>query len=949
MKRTRSIDPVAKAIQDLDSHDTQLREDAARLLGSMKEVRGVEPLMTALRRAWRGQSIFAFLHHEWAGHFASALGEIGDETAHPLLTELLMAALSCAEEDTVGFHLKVASALGRRGGARSLVHLLRAVAMDDGVLTGTDKATKPKSPFRQALMETIVRIQQIEGVAEELNLMCGVRPTEVFMATWSAWPPDGVASVASVVNALPKKKWAVVKSRATWALAVLAGNDALDVLIARLATADVNAALALALIGNPSVIDALTARLTEDDHRFQFAVVFALQMLKDPRAVGPLVAAFSNRRFACQGLAIDTLKKLEGSRALERLAPCVDVQLSILASDFPESIRSWRRTNAASAIRAIGEAGGLKPTALAPLLTAWLFEQDADIRNPLAKAISFACPESRPGNADGWDELYDAIARQLVAQVRNMTPDRQIAFVGLLGSKHYGWKYPALIELLRSRDASVSEAATKAVLEYPDGYHQVLAAAEAGSPSAMCAVGDAYRLGSQQVKRNCRAARKWYQKAAEQNHAEAMFRLGELLATGRGHTAGLGVDVPAGDLKQAIVWYQRAASRNRADAMFRLGELQEHGVGVAADLEEARVWYQRAAIAGDQNANKRVLAIEAEHTRRVEAAKQELQAMIGLKKVKEEVDRFDSVLRVQRVRRLRGLRIERQTYHFVFLGNPGTGKTTVARTIGKILHAYGALKKGHMVETDRAGLVGAYIGHTEVQTNAKINEALDGVLFIDEAYALAQADGARWDFGKQAIDVLVKRMEDDRDRLVVIVAGYPEPMEHFFDTNPGLRSRFSRFIIFDDYTPSELCQIFCAMASARGYVLDQAARLPLIIMFTWAYHCRAKSHGNGRLVRHVFEETLRRQNQRLAPKVTHATTEALNTLIGEDIALEDATLRQMGISLSEAKWIMVCPTCSIKSELTTQACGVQVLCSSCGKEFTVDWPDLVWTSAEDNS
>lgn len=263
----------------------------------------------------------------------------------------------------------------------------------------------------------------------------------------------------------------------------------------------------------------------------------------------------------------------------------------------------------------------------------------------------------------------------------------------------------------------------------------------------------------------------------------------------------------------------------------------------------------------------------------------ELDKMVGLSKVKQQVRDLVNLIRVQREREARGLTVSPRSYHMVFTGNPGTGKTTVARLIGKIYAGLGVVSKGNVVEVDRMALVGQWIGHTAKLTDARINEARGGVLFIDEAYGLIpEGDGN--DFGKEAVECLLKRMEDYRDDLVVIVAGYTEPMERFLDSNPGLRSRFKNHIRFEDYTPAELVRILQQKCDEEGYILQPAASGLFQYLVTEKLRDPAfrESYSNGRYARNVFEEMLKAQSRRLTQiNIQAASNETMNELLLDDL------------------------------------------------------------------
>ena len=262
----------------------------------------------------------------------------------------------------------------------------------------------------------------------------------------------------------------------------------------------------------------------------------------------------------------------------------------------------------------------------------------------------------------------------------------------------------------------------------------------------------------------------------------------------------------------------------------------------------------------------------------------ELDGLIGLESVKKDLRELIAFLKIQDERERQNLARTSVSLHTIFRGNPGTGKTTVARILGGALGGLGIVAQGHTVETDRSGLVARYAGQTGPRVNERVDEALDGVLFIDEAYSLVAEKGDD-QYGDEAVQVLLKRMEDDRHRLVVILAGYPEPMERMLCSNPGLSSRFQRTFDFPDYTADELVLIFESMCRKNQYVLSSPAKLKLQSAFQHLTSQSDERFGNARLARNMFEQAVRRLANRII-SIAPLTRETLVTLLPDDIHVQ---------------------------------------------------------------
>lgn len=341
------------------------------------------------------------------------------------------------------------------------------------------------------------------------------------------------------------------------------------------------------------------------------------------------------------------------------------------------------------------------------------------------------------------------------------------------------------------------------------------------------------------------------------------------------------------DAKDAIIFQQLEVIREMTQNNLRRvgrdlwGPSPDQGADAAAPGQAPR-----AGTEGKRPAAGQGQAEEAQPPESIEALKKELAQYIGLDRVKREVEDLIDLATVYKLRRENGLPEMDLSLHMVFSGNPGTGKTMIARLMARVYRSLGLLSKGQLVEVDRSGLVAGYVGQTAIKTQEAVDKALGGVLFIDEAYALTQRRGEN-DFGQEAVDTLLKAMEDHREDLVVIAAGYEALMKGFVSSNPGLASRFNRFIHFPDYTPQEMLAIF-EMQCAKGcYTLEEGARQAVA-----AYLDRkggdAAAFGNARGVRNLMERILVSQANRLAA-LDKVDKQALMTITQADV---EAALRQ---------------------------------------------------------
>jgi ribosomal protein S27E len=392
----------------------------------------------------------------------------------------------------------------------------------------------------------------------------------------------------------------------------------------------------------------------------------------------------------------------------------------------------------------------------------------------------------------------------------------------------------------------------------------------------------------------------------------------------------LAKEVDTNNARDALKWLRDEAKRLREGVGVTAAETPTPTAGPGGSASAATKPTLKAAEPADDRTPEE----------RLSDARAKLDRLVGLEAIKDQIQTLTNFLKMERQREKAGLPTTTPSLHMAFVGNPGTGKTTVARIVAEIYGALGVLEKGHLVETDRSGLVAEYAGQTGPKTNAKIDEALDGVLFIDEAYTLIDESGQD-QYGREAVQTLLKRMEDQRDRLVVILAGYPNEMHKMIRSNPGLSSRVGTTMHFDDYPPEALCRIFELIAGKAKYTLPTESRRRLLRGFTYLYIRRDRHFGNGRCSRNSFERSVRLLANRLAG-INEVDHDLLTTLQPEDIEVAGVAMAHLAAMADEAGQVRVaCKHCEAAQVIDDKLLATEIKCDSCEEMFEADWGEPV--------
>jgi hypothetical protein len=399
------------------------------------------------------------------------------------------------------------------------------------------------------------------------------------------------------------------------------------------------------------------------------------------------------------------------------------------------------------------------------------------------------------------------------------------------------------------------------------------------------------------------------------------------------------------DGAQAVqsIYQEASIASNRPSALASANSSCQSSEGSASD-EVIELTEAHYAVSSKQPESERQSDYGLESKLSLDEALAELTSLIGLASIKQEVKTLTNFLKLQRLRAEKGLPETKVSLHMAFAGNPGTGKTTVARIIGKIYRAMGILEKGHVIETDRSGLVAEFAGQTAPKTNAIIDRALGGILFVDEAYSLVSEATGGDAFGQEAIQVLLKRMEDDRNRLVVILAGYPDEMDTLLKSNPGLTSRMGRQLTFEDYAASELGQIFGLMSELNHYQTLAEVQAKIMTGLVWLHQHKDKHFGNGRTVRNLFEDSIRQLANRVVD-VSEISAELLVRFEPADIQFPGAPPSLFDATrLKQQRYQISCEQCHSSAKVKLEMLSRRVKCKHCDNRFVAQWGEPILKS-----